>query len=232
MTCEHAHDDGAYVLGALAPAERGEFERHLAGCPDCSRAVQELAGLVGLLARVPPDVLDFSGPAEQVPESTLPGLMARARGVQRRRTWLTATAAAVAAAVFTAGGLAALGLLEGAADGPVAGPAAPTAPSRPMVPLGGAPVTAQVALTSVPWGTRLDLECRYSAPAGSSRESDGVTYVLFVRSVGGRLEQVATWRALPDRTMRLAAATATSRDRIADVQVRLLDGRRLLTLRG
>ena len=28
--CEHAHDDAAYVLGALSPAERLDYERHLA----------------------------------------------------------------------------------------------------------------------------------------------------------------------------------------------------------
>ena len=33
MTCEHAHLDGSYVLGALSPAERQRFEQHLATAP-------------------------------------------------------------------------------------------------------------------------------------------------------------------------------------------------------
>ena len=37
MSCEFAHQDGAYVLGALSPAERREFEQHLAGCDECAR---------------------------------------------------------------------------------------------------------------------------------------------------------------------------------------------------
>ena len=32
MSCELAHDAGAYVLGALSPAERSAFQAHLAGC--------------------------------------------------------------------------------------------------------------------------------------------------------------------------------------------------------
>ena len=46
--------DAAYVLGALSPAERREFEEHLATCPHCQAAVSELAGIPGLLAQVSP----------------------------------------------------------------------------------------------------------------------------------------------------------------------------------
>ena len=42
--------DAAYVLGALSPAERREFEEHLASCPPCQAAVSELAAMPGLLA--------------------------------------------------------------------------------------------------------------------------------------------------------------------------------------
>ncbi len=40
MRCEHEHDDGAYVLGALSPAERTAYERHLATCSFCREAVR------------------------------------------------------------------------------------------------------------------------------------------------------------------------------------------------
>ena len=46
--------DAAYVLGALSPAERREFEEHLASCPACQAAVSELAALPGLLAQISP----------------------------------------------------------------------------------------------------------------------------------------------------------------------------------
>jgi len=45
-------DDAAYLLGALSPSDRREFETHLAGCASCQRSVQQLAGLPGLLGKV------------------------------------------------------------------------------------------------------------------------------------------------------------------------------------
>src|SRR4051794_40547905 len=48
----YAEWDAAYVLGALAPAERLEFEGHLALCTRCRASVAEIAGLPGLLAQV------------------------------------------------------------------------------------------------------------------------------------------------------------------------------------
>lgn len=45
-----------YVLGSLRSGERREYERHLAGCPQCVAAVVELAGL--------PDALDTLAPEE------------------------------------------------------------------------------------------------------------------------------------------------------------------------
>ena len=46
--------DAAYVLGGLSPAERREFEEHLASCPSCQAAVTELAAVPGLLAQLSP----------------------------------------------------------------------------------------------------------------------------------------------------------------------------------
>ena len=50
MTCEFEINDGAYLLGAITPAQRAEFERHLAGCPQCRESVAQLAVLPGLLS--------------------------------------------------------------------------------------------------------------------------------------------------------------------------------------
>ncbi|MGY2747744.1 zf-HC2 domain-containing protein [Arthrobacter sp. UYCu723] len=40
---------GAYVLGALSPSERREFERHLGDCAGCAASVAEFSGLPALL---------------------------------------------------------------------------------------------------------------------------------------------------------------------------------------
>jgi hypothetical protein len=43
---------GAYVLGALDPADRSALETHLAGCATCQAELASLAGLPGLLGRL------------------------------------------------------------------------------------------------------------------------------------------------------------------------------------
>ncbi|MFD0518834.1 anti-sigma factor family protein [Paractinoplanes durhamensis] len=58
MHCEHEHDDGAYVLGALSPAERAAYERHLATCSFCREAVADISALPDLLARL--DAKEFA----------------------------------------------------------------------------------------------------------------------------------------------------------------------------
>ncbi|NAZ77900.1 hypothetical protein GTQ99_21175, partial [Kineococcus sp. T13] len=82
---------GPYVLGALAPAERTAFEQHLGTCSSCRTAVEQLAGLPGLLSRTPPEVVEALGeddPAAAVregaglPDTVLPALL---RAVRRRR---------------------------------------------------------------------------------------------------------------------------------------------------
>ncbi len=55
-------------------------------------------------------------------------------------------------------------------------------------------------------------------------------YTLFVRTLDGRAENVGSWRSVGGKTMQLSAATAASRDEIASVEVRTLDGRVVLKL--
>jgi anti-sigma factor RsiW len=50
------HELGVYVLGAIGPAGRARVDQHLAACPRCREELAGLAGLPGLLRRVPPDV--------------------------------------------------------------------------------------------------------------------------------------------------------------------------------
>lgn len=225
MSCEHSHDDGAYVLGALSPAERSAYQAHLAGCDECTRSVQELAGLPGLLARVPAEVLE-SSEEKPLPDTLLPALMRETRRTRRRRLRM-AVAATAAAAVVVAGGSLAIGLAVGD-DPPAQAPAAPT--GEAMEPVGPEVMSASVALTSVPWGTRLDLTCSYPPPPEEWADTDGWVYALVVVTRDGRAEQVATWRALPGKSMRLAAATAASREDISSVEIRTMSGDPLLRL--
>ncbi|MEP6817759.1 MAG: zf-HC2 domain-containing protein [Marmoricola sp.] len=236
MTCHFAHRDGAYVLGALAPAERLDFEQHLAGCPDCASAVRELAGLPGLLGRIGPNVLESPPVEEPVPHTLLPALLDRVRRSRRRRVFVT-TAAAAAAVVALAGvPLAISGTFNGdrtpAAQPPGAGSTSAPPAGRAMVPVRHAPVRASVALEPVTWGTKLDLTCTYApGPDRYHHHAARVaTYVLFVRTRDGGTQQVGTWRSPGGRTMRLTAATSANRDDIASVEVRTTDGKPVLRL--
>jgi hypothetical protein len=55
MTCRQNVSLGAYLLGALDPAERSAFEEHLDTCPDCRAELLRLAPLPGLLQRLTPE---------------------------------------------------------------------------------------------------------------------------------------------------------------------------------
>jgi hypothetical protein len=231
MTCAYAHLDGSYVLGALAPGERLEFEQHLTGCPSCARAVRELAGLPGLLARVEPETLEGDTSDPPLPDTLLPALVGEVRRAGRRRTVVTALLSAAAVVVAVAGLLAVGVLGDGTPDSrPAAVPSATSSAGRDMLPVVAGPVRASVDLVSVPWGTRLDLTCTYDATAYHDGHGQPDSYVLVVRTRDGGTEQVATWRALPGRTMQLSAATAARRADIASVEVRTPDGHPVLRL--
>ncbi|MBO9524080.1 MAG: zf-HC2 domain-containing protein [Nocardioidaceae bacterium] len=224
MSCGHEHEDGAYVLGALSPEERAAFERHLPGCKTCARSVRELAGLPGLLARVPAEVLDPDQPTPPVPDTLLPSLVRRARRTQRRRTW--AAAGLVAAAVAVVG--VSIGIVATHDDGPPS--AAPTtvvttAAPRQFTPIGSVPISGWVSLTPVAWGTRVDLTCTYEGYAEKP-----VVYSMVLTRKDGSVEQVASWKAFPGRTMHIAGATSTDVDDIARVDVLTATGRDVLEL--
>jgi len=237
MTCQFAHLDGAYVLGSLSPTERIDFEAHLPGCTECSRGVRELAGLPGLLTQVDMSEIEMRPPDAPLPQTLLPALVREVRGEQRRRSVFTAVLAAAVAAVFV-GALAVGGAFDRSTPSTSAASPSPSVTrsvpvGQAMVPVGVVPVKAAVALTGVAWGTKLDLTCSY--PEGDG-DGDGYVgpipsaYALVVHTRAGGVEQVATWKGLPGRTMRLTGATATGRTDITSVEVRTSDGRVVLTL--
>jgi hypothetical protein len=225
MSCSYTTWDGAYVLGSLSPADRLEFENHLTGCLDCSRAVRDFAGLPGLLGRLDAEVFDEREP-EPVPDTLLPRLVDAMHRGQRRRTWLTAGLAAAAAVVVTMGGV--LVLDQSTGGSPSAGPTSVvTSTAQPMTQVGNDPMTASVSLTPVAWGTRVDMTCSY--PQFRS-DYEGGSYALVVHTLHGGTEQIATWNGLPGKTMHLTAATASQKAQITSVEVTKIDGSPVLRL--
>ncbi|GAB3260189.1 anti-sigma factor family protein [Nocardioides dilutus] len=241
--CPHAHEDAAYVLGALSPEERVAFERHLPTCRDCAQAVRELAGIPGLLARVPVEILDPGQLPHPVPDTLLPGLVRRARRTQRRRTWVTAGLVGVAAAATVAAvGFATVGAddsppsaaptpeptVTATSTAPSAAPS--TAPPEAMRPVGNVPISGWVSLTQVSWGTRLDLTCRYAEQDSDYADPRWSTYTMLVHTADGTVEQVASWKALPGRTVQVTGASSADRDDIVSVEVQTSTGQQVLVL--
>ena len=217
-TDAYAEYDAAYVLGALSPEDRRDYESHLATCDDCARAVRELAGMPGLLARVPRE--EVEEPAPEVPPTLLPRLAREVRRDRVRRRWAVGGVGAAAAAllaVAVAGGVAQVGT-----------------PSTTPAPVGTAmsqvavtPLHASARLVGVAWGTRIELTCTYDTRYYGSSD---VAYALVVVDRSGHAEQVATWAAVPGKVSQVTAASATRSTDIARVEVRTAAGTPVLTL--
>jgi hypothetical protein len=110
-------------------------------------------------------------------------------------------------------------------------PATPSVQEVALEPVGDVSLTASVALTEVAWGTRVEMVCRYPGGSGAGAPPEGWSYVLVVTANDGTTSELSTWRARPGSTTRLDAGTALDADDIAAIEVRTLDGSRVL-LRG
>jgi anti-sigma-K factor RskA len=94
---------GLYVLGALEPTERAEFERHLQSCDECTAEVRSLAAVAAALPRGVPLIDPPSGLRSRVLAVTgrstghhnvvaLPARPARTRSWVSTAGWLSAAA--------------------------------------------------------------------------------------------------------------------------------------------
>ncbi|HEX5876881.1 MAG TPA: anti-sigma factor, partial [Actinomycetota bacterium] len=181
----HPHPDlGGYVLGALEPAERADFEEHLAGCERCQAEVAELRGL--------PELLEQAAPPVEVPPSLRERTFAaveRAAAQQRRRRRLrlalTAVAACLVLVVAFVGGytLSQVGpfadrgrVIEFALAAPDGGPARATAKVRQVG--DGLAITMEVSgLAPNPPGSVY--ECWYVGPGDSLERPNRVSAGTF-----------------------------------------------------
>lgn len=236
--------DAAYVLGALTPQDRADYEAHLAGCDRCAQAVRELAGLPGLLAQLPPGhpgaadapppapgappaPSDGPSPSPAPPEPSpppsppatlLPALLGRVAAERRRRRRRTASAMAALALAAVLAVLALL-VLPGDPDRP----AAPAATPMTMTALVDYPVRATVSLRERDGLTEVGMDCRYggSEPPG---DGTGVTYVLVAVTREGDTEELASWLTVPDHEVSLSVTTPLRRADIDVLEIRTPQG--------
>jgi hypothetical protein len=228
---EFATWDAAYVLGALSPVERHRYEAHLRECDRCAAAVAELAGMPGILSRVPREQAEgllaadetgdaHSGATPAVPAAdpppdgpsrdVLPALLHRARRRRARGRWLVGALSAVAATALV--GVAAF-VLPG-----VISPAPPQA-AVVMQQVEPSALSADLRLTEEPWGTRIDSRCRY-ARVGSGDGGHAWTYAMVVTDRSGAQHQVSTWVADEGTTAVPVATTSVPLKDIAAVDIR------------
>jgi Putative zinc-finger len=209
--------DAAYVLGALSPAERREFEQHLADCRTCQRAVSELAGMPGLLAQVTPEdaaLLSIGGDdvINDPPRTLLPRLITSAR-VRRRRIALTVGAIA-AALVLVLGGF---GVLVGRGVIPIGQQTPYRLAFSPVVP---SAITAVVDVIPRPDGTTLAVECQYGESNEPSPGGAYATYEIWVKDKTGHYTMLKDWPAKPNKVMRPEGMSTLRVWQINEVQIR------------
>ncbi|SCL37654.1 Putative zinc-finger [Micromonospora pallida] len=215
--CEFAYDDGAYVLGALAPAERAAYERHLAGCAACRAAVAEVAVLPGLLGRLDPTEVAHLVPAPEEPR--VPALLAAAeqqRHAERRRVRWRYAVTALTAAVFT--------LVVGFGVTTLRSAWQPDDRARmvAMRPVAGtAPVHAEIGLTGTEWGTEITMRCGYDARPDYVK---AYVFRLVAYGPGGESEQVGSWLAAPGDEVRFTGTTRFTDADLVRLELHRADG--------
>jgi hypothetical protein len=232
-SCPLAHSDAAYVLGALSPAERLEFERHLPTCASCRRSVAQLAGMPGLLARVPEEWVEEPVVTEPVPPTVLPALVARVRREQRRKTVLLSlgAAAAVAAVALGAAAFQATRDDERLPDAVPPSSAAPSvAPFQDMDVVINYGMTAKVSLTPGAEGTSLLVNCDY--PESQDGHGRKYEYDLVLVTRDGVVHPTMQWRAGPgDKKRGIPGWSEVSLGDIARVEVLGESGDTILKLK-
>ena len=214
------HDwDAAYVLGALSPGDRRDFEGHLAGCPACAARVAELAVLPGLLASVPPEqavelAAGTQATATPLPESLLPGAVRRARRQQQRRQALLAS---VAALLLLFAGVGIGDLLARRGVLPIS-PSAVTTPYRlAFTPVTPTRIMALADVVPVGGGTEFRLECHY--PTSEPSHSRPYSYAVWIIDRSGDGSKAATWTGSPNKVMRAIARSPLPPSEIARVEI-------------
>ncbi|KUL39060.1 hypothetical protein ADL15_10750 [Actinoplanes awajinensis subsp. mycoplanecinus] len=218
MRCEDGHDDAAYVLGALSPAERAAYESHLASCSFCREAVADLARVPDMLDRLDAD--EFARLLDPSLSAAPParGYRPAPPPVKAFPVRMLSTVAALVLIVVLGGG-ATLWLLRQ----PEAGAAA----SGPAVAMSAveinSPITATIRLTGTAGGTKVEMLCRYAASAKP------YTYRLIAYGPDDQSEQLGSWTPQPGAEFPMQSVTHFAEAGLDRFELVRFDGKVMLS---
>ncbi|WP_020387843.1 anti-sigma factor family protein [Kribbella catacumbae] len=207
--------DAAYLLGALSASDRRAYEEHLRTCPDCSAEVASLAGVPGTLAVLPEDraLATITAP----PPNLLPGLARTVQHHRRRKRYRLAAVVAGVAATAAVAGVVVSGTL---------GQEEPTSDTVVLAQTVASKLTADARLVDEPWGTTIEISCRYEELATPSERARG--YELYVTDESGKATLLASWTAAPGTTVKPATTTKLHRNQIKGLDIRGAESGRVL----
>ena len=215
--------DAGYVLGALSPSERRDFEAHLQTCARCRDAVGELTGMPALLAMV--DLDEVEALDHRLPDPLRPELreqvLDRVRTRRRRSRFVTTVAVGLAAALLAVGLVVViapetLGLQQGS----------PPVAMLEMNKINETPINASIALSGYSWGTRIDMACSYGDWGQRDAAAQNLGMVVIGRD--GSRTQIATWLGLSGATALPSGNIPLPQSEIASVQLVSADDGKVL----
>ncbi|WP_051950632.1 anti-sigma factor family protein [Actinacidiphila yeochonensis] len=226
---EHHVDVGAYLLGALDDAEMTRFEEHLAGCEECGRLLDELAGVEPVLAELRDDGIGWVEPPGG--DAMLHRLLARVaadRRVRRRRR----VVAVAAAALLVVGGPAIAVVATEAGTGGTPAAVTTVGGERQSATNPATGVSAIVGVTDRTWGSTVDLRL-----TGVRGPLDCHLVAIGPHAVR---QTVASWRVPEEgygtgahpEPLTVSGTTGLHKDAIKRFEVRTSGGTLLVTVPG
>ena len=218
MRCEDGHDDAAYVLGALSPAERAAYEHHLSTCSFCRETVADLSRVPDMLDR-----LDADEFARLLDPSLTPAPPARSYrpATPPNRTFPVRMLSTVAALVLIVvlGGGATLWLMNRPDAGNAAsGPAIAMSAVNP-----NSPISATIRLTATPGGTKVEMVCRYAA------SEKPYTFRLIAYGPDDQSEQLGSWTPKPGAEFPMPGVTHFPVESLDRLELVRFDGKVMLS---
>jgi hypothetical protein len=248
MTCTQTVTLGAYLLGALEPPERYEFESHIAQCDSCRTELIRLAPLPGMLNQISVEDFDEGLPAgELYPTAPMPIQTLDAPAPQmlapppellvppsppdpspppaepappgRSRAYRLVAAAALVVLVAV-GAAFGWGALRGATPEP--GPENPGITWSASAPQ--TDIRADVRLVDHEWGTEIGIRMANMPP-------DRRCYAVVYDHYGNR-ETAGWWGTDHDANVEIPASTSIRRSWIDRIEFKLDDKETFLTIKA